>query len=202
MLLCAKSSEPNRSSVAATSRSTISPCVASQCIASASPPASWISDAVSSASASDRSAIITRAPRWAKAMAEARPIPAPAPVTSAVLPAKSENFIASSPPGGDPTPCGRHGLCALGQHVDRCRVEGGQRIAVARFVYPMRVLQDGATHRGDVEFPGFEPAQHQAEVVRRLGYSVVGIVLAFQQADAANDPRQLAGQLLGPARQR
>ena len=86
-LLTSTSTLPQRRTVSATTRSTSSRRPTSATSASASPPAARISCAVRSARCSFSSATHTRAPARANRSAIPRPMPWPAPVTSAALPA-------------------------------------------------------------------------------------------------------------------
>src|SRR3990172_4967706 len=88
-LLCRMSTPPNVYSVKATIRSIPSQRVTSVYTNAAWPPASSRSRTVSRPPASSTSATATAAPASARAMAVARPMPEPPPVTRATLPARS-----------------------------------------------------------------------------------------------------------------
>src|SRR6266404_5829692 len=85
-LLTSTSMPPKRSTVAATARSTASPSRTSAGSARACPPARSISAAVERAVAASSSRTATRAPNAARPRAIPFPMPAPAPVTTAVRP--------------------------------------------------------------------------------------------------------------------
>src|SRR5262245_27056786 len=92
-LLCRMSRRPKAWTAPATIWSMPSALLASAAMATAVPPARAISPVTASALALSMSATATLAPRAAKPMAVARPIPDPAPETSATLPS---NRIAAS----------------------------------------------------------------------------------------------------------
>src|SRR5262245_25168984 len=92
-LLCRMSRPPKAWTAAPIIRSMPSALPASAAMATAVPPARAISPVTASALALSMSATATLAPRAAKPMAVARPIPDPAPETSATLPS---NRIAAS----------------------------------------------------------------------------------------------------------
>src|SRR3972149_11854164 len=88
-LLCRMSIPPNVSSVKATICSTSAQRVTSVCTNAARLPASSTSRTVSRPPASSTSAMATAAPACTRAMAVARPMPEPPPVTRATFPSRS-----------------------------------------------------------------------------------------------------------------
>ena len=100
-LLCAKSSLPKRSTTRATSASLSGAEATSQAKNSACPPAASIALTVSSPPAREvsRSATITAAPSWPKRIAQARPMPLAAPVTSPALPSIRPGMRGNVPDG-------------------------------------------------------------------------------------------------------
>src|SRR5512144_1809251 len=93
-LLCRMSRPPKARTVPPTIASMPAGVPASAVIATAAPPAAWISAVTVWARPPSRSATATRAPRAAKPSAVARPMPEPAPDTSATLPS---NRMEASP---------------------------------------------------------------------------------------------------------
>src|SRR3954454_16086643 len=84
-LLCRTSIPPNRSAAPSIRAWTCPRSRTSQCMNSASPPASWTSPTVSAPPSSLTSLTTTRAPRRDISRAVARPMPPPEPVTTQTL---------------------------------------------------------------------------------------------------------------------
>src|SRR5436190_23346597 len=117
-LLTSTSSEPNRSSAAATRRSPASGAVTSRLIPVASPPASAHLKTASSNASCERATSTTRAPSRQSRSATARPIPRVAPVTAHDLPSISRSISAArvmSP--GDLDSVGDGDLAIVGQQA-------------------------------------------------------------------------------------
>lgn len=85
-LFTAQSSRPKASTAPRMSASTSAGFEMSQRMKRASPPCFWMAATVSAPPGTFTSETITRAPSRANTAAAARPIPEPAPVTSAALP--------------------------------------------------------------------------------------------------------------------
>src|SRR5436309_11872944 len=121
-LLTSTSTLPQRRTVSSTTRSTSSRRPTSAPSARASPPAARISCAARSARCSFSSATHTRAPARANRSAIPRPMPWPAPVTSATLPASRSIDCAGLV---EPALRARHGgasgvRCGVALHVASC----------------------------------------------------------------------------------
>ena len=96
-LLCTMSTPPCSASAAANIASSERGSVTSVRVNDAVPPTSCTSPTVSSPPTSSTSATTTRCPRFANASAVARPMPDPAPVTTATLPRSSKCLVAFAP---------------------------------------------------------------------------------------------------------
>ena len=97
-LLWSTSTAPSSANTRSASASTEAGSRTSAVCTVAWPPAAWISPATPVALASSTSTTCTLAPRRASSSAVERPMPEPAPVTTATLPAKSRSSLATEPP--------------------------------------------------------------------------------------------------------